>query len=566
MQKDTNIFYKIMSKLKKVFVYMFIFGFAINILTMFMPIYTMQVLDRVVSSASVETLLVLTIITLFAFFCIVALDMSRNAILNNISDTIEEEIAPILLKKSITIATLYGKNNTGDMLRDLTTIKTFISGHSITTILDMPWSLLYITIIFMLHPVTGYLSIFGIILMLFFAIWNEKSTQKNIKESSEQYIKNTKDIETANRNAEAMEAMGISDDIISKWSENNKKLRKIQILIGGRTSIIQSITKFCRMTLQISIIGLGTFLAIKYQKPPGGIIAGSILMGKAMGPFESAIITWKSFINARIAYKRLILSLEKIPERQQSMDLPEPNGSIAFDKAIFVPHGSNKHTIKGISFTISPGDSIGIIGPSAAGKSTIAKMIVGIWKPSAGNVMLDGCSTYRWPRHLFKKYIGYLPQDIELFNASIKQNISRMCENPDAQEVIKAAQIAGINEQILAMPDGYETIIGEGGIELSGGQKQKIGIARAFYGNVKLIVLDEPNSNLDQSGETSLINAIKYAKENKITLIMTTHKISLLSSLNKILIVKDGTIAAYDTYENIFKNTIKSHQQETQTT
>lgn len=284
-------------------------------------------------------------------------------------------------------------------------------------------------------------------------------------------------------------------------------------------------------------------------------------MGRAMAPFESAIITWKNFINARTAYKRLSNLITQTMDREESMELPAPLGTLNFDKAIFIPPASNRPVIKGISFTVMPGTTVGIIGPSAAGKSSLVKMAVGIWAPTSGKVLLDGCSTYRWPRHLFKNYVGYLPQNVELFNASIKQNIARMSNNPDPAMVVKAAQIAGIHETILSMPRGYETVIGEKGAELSGGQRQRIGIARAFYGDIRLAVLDEPNSNLDQAGEMALIQAINYAKQNNITLMITTHKMSILAYVDKILIMHDGIIAAYGNRDDIIKKGTESQQQ-----
>ncbi|CAK8163213.1 Type I secretion system ATPase [Candidatus Xenohaliotis californiensis] len=558
MQNKETILVASLNKCTKAFKAVFLFGMATNILMMFMPIYTMQVLDRVMSSGSLETLVMLTIITLSAFLCIATLDLCRHAILNNIGDWLDEKIAPVLLKKAIHMTISNNGNYTGDALRDLNTLKAFITSSGIFSLFDAPWSILYLALIFMIHPATGFLAIFGIILMLILAIWNEKSTQSNIKESAEKYMKNVRDIEIANRNAEAMEAMGMSNDIINEWMNRSKDLRKIQALSNGRTSIIQSITKFSRMTLQIMVIGLGTFIAIKYHKSAGGIIAASILMSRAMSPFESAIITWKNLINARLSYKRINNMLTNVADRNESMELPEPKGMIDFEKVVFAPPGTNKPIIKGISFKVDPGAIVGIVGPSAAGKSTVAKMLVGVWKPVAGRVSLDGCSMHRWPRPLCKKYIGYLPQNIELFNASIKKNIAKMDNDPDPNAIVNAAKIAGIHEVILSLPNGYETIIGEKGLELSGGQKQRIGIARAFYGNAKLIILDEPNSNLDQQGELALVKALGYAKQNGITTLVTTHKTSLLTHVDKILVMQDGMIAAYGKREDILKQPEKT--------
>ena len=353
--------------------------------------------------------------------------------------------------------------------------------------------------------------------------------------------------------------MGMVNYIVDDWAQKNDKNRAMQIKAQNRSNLISGITKFIRSVLQIAVIGIGAFLAVLGHKTAGGIIASSILMGRALAPFETSINTWKMLISARISYKRLQMLLVASPKREQTMSLPVPNGKVIFDRVFFTPYGSSKPTIKGVSFSVEVGDIVGVIGPSASGKSTIAKLLVGVWKPISGVVRLDGADVYTWNREDFGRYIGYLPQDVELFNAPVNVNIARMIPNPDPSSVIRAAQIAGVHELILSLPNGYDTLIGSNGLILSGGQKQMIGLARAFYGDVKLLVLDEPNANLDGNSEANLINALLYAKKSGITTFIMTHKVQLLSAVDKVLVMTDGMISGIGPRDEILSKIVPKY-------
>ncbi|MEH0831763.1 type I secretion system permease/ATPase, partial [Anaplasma bovis] len=412
-------------------------------------------------------------------------------------------------------------------------------------------AIVYLVAIFMIHKISGIIAVVGIVLLVFMAVWNELATKKIVQESTEENVRNTSYIDVASRNSEVLEAMGMIKQIVSEWSSKNDRNRALQMKAQSRSNIILGITKFIRSVLQISVIGVGAWLAINGHKTAGGIIASSILMGRALAPFEAAINTWKMLLSARISYRRLQTLLLLAPKREQSMTLPTPKGSVLFERVFFTPYGSNKPTIKGISFSVDPGSIVGIIGASASGKSTLAKLIVGVWKPISGVVRLDGADVYTWNREDFGKHVGYLPQDVELFNASVKTNIARMAPDPDSAKVIKAATIAGIHELILQLPNGYDTIIGSGGVVLSGGQKQMVGLARAFYGDVRLLVLDEPNANLDGKAEMKLIQALRYAKTQGITTFVVTHKVQLLNAVDQVLVMEDGMMNAMGSKEEI---------------
>ena len=561
-----SLLYKSLHQCKKILWFMFWFSSAINLLVLFLPIYTSQVLDRVLSSGSISTLTMLSLITVASFACSALLEISRSLTMNKVGDWLDSSLSSDLIAKAISLTTIKSNTSSGEVLRDLNIIKGFISGNGLFPFLDAPWSILYLIVIFMIHPAVGYIAIVGIVVLVSLALWNDLSTRKLSKENNDATIRNINEIEIATRNAEVVEAMGMTNNILSQWSQKNDKNRNNYSKIISRSAIIMAITKAIRSTLQISVIGVGAYLAVIGEKTAGGIIAASILMGRTLMPFEMAISNWKNLSSAKMSYKRLQMLLLTYPQRTQSMELPAPIGDLMFDKVVFTPYGSNKPVIKGISFGVEAGSIVGVIGNSAAGKSTIAKLMVGVLKPIAGAVRLDGADTYTWKRDHFGQFVGYLPQDIELFNTTVKANIARMHANPDPKKVVKAAKIAGVHEMILQLPEGYDTILGFGGVALSGGQKQRVGLARAFYGDLKLLVLDEPNANLDSMGEACLIKALQYAKENKITTFIMTHKMSLLSEVEIILIVKDGMIGAMGPRDEIMKEMMAKSNEAQKTT
>lgn len=538
-----SLLYKSLDQCKRILWFIFWFSSAINILVLFLPIYTSQVLDRVLSSGSLSTLAMLSIITISSFVCSALLDASRSLVMTKIGDWLDATLSPDLIAKAIALTTIKSNTSSGEVLRDLNAIKGFIAGNGIFSFFDAPWSILYLIAIFIIHPVMGYIAIVGIVVLVLMALLNDFSTRRLMRENNEATVRNINEIEIATRNAEAVEAMGMISSILSQWSKKNDINRAVQAKAVSRSAIIMAITKALRSTIQITVIGVGAYLAVSGEKTAGGIIAASILMGRTLAPFEMAIANWKNLSSARMSYQRLQMLLLTYPKRTQAMQLPDPVGQVMFDKVVFTPYGSNKPVIKGISFAVDAGTVVGVIGSSAAGKSTMAKLMVGVLKPIAGAVRLDGADTYTWRRDHFGQFIGYLPQDVELFNATVKVNIAKMDGDPDPEAVVKAAKITGIHEMILRLPNGYDTIIGYGGVALSGGQKQRVGLARAFYGNTKLLVLDEPNANLDNVGEMCLINSLRYAKSNKVTTFLMTHKMSLLSVVDIIMIVKDGMIA-----------------------
>lgn len=557
-----TVLHKTLEKCKSVFWTLFWFSSGSNILALFLPLYTSQVLDRVLSSGSTSTLIMLTVITLCALLCSSVLDSSRSMITVKVGDWLDSTLTPHLLKNTIALISVKPGVSSGEAMRDLQIIRGFLTGQGVFAFFDAPWSLLYLIAIFLINTVLGFVAVIGIVVLISIALLNDFATRSLARQSNEANVRNLNEIEIATRNSEVVQAMGMMGYIVDKWSKRNTLVRNTQTLVLSRSYMIMSFTKAVRFILQIAVIGIGAYLALSGYKTAGGIIAVSILMGRALSPFEAAISNWKNLSQAKSSYGRLQNLLITSPRRNQAMELPEPVGEVEFDKVIYTPFGGVRPTIKGVSFTVPAGKIVGVVGSSAAGKSTIAKLIVGVLKPAAGVARLDGADTYTWERQHFGRHVGYLPQDIELFNATIKENISRFDPNMDPAEVVKAAKIAGVHEMILRFPDGYDTVIGAGGSVLSGGQRQRIGIARAFYGNVKLLVLDEPNANLDSVGEAHLIMALRYAKEMKITTFVMTHKFSLLSEVDWLMMVKDGMIALLGEKDDIIAQLSEHHKQE----
>ncbi len=538
---------------KKIFIYAFIFSFIINALTLISPIYSLQILDRVVSSGSIETLIMLSIIAAAAFICLGLLSAVRSFIFAKLGENLDNDLSKKIVNASISIACVQKTISGSQMLRDFTVVKGFLTGPTIHTLFDAPWTILFIGVIYFIHPTAGHITLSAAIILLIMAYLNEALTKNDLNSANENSVKSFNQIELAARNAEVIEAMGMKQDIINNWNIINQASLNLQAKAATNAIIISSASKIIRLFIQMIIMGVGGYLVLKREITGGGIIACSILAGKALAPFDAGIATWKSVISARKSYQRLNIALEKAPQREEGIELPAPKGALSIEKLFYAPPGSTKPILKGINCEIKPGEIIGIIGPSGAGKTTFAKLITGIYKSSSGNVRLDGADIYKWNRSNIGKHIGYLPQDTELFNGMVKTNIARMQENADSEVIIKAAQLANAHEMILKLENGYETEIGLQGSQLSAGQIQRIGLARAFYNDPKVLILDEPNSHLDQEGEIALIKSINYAKSNRITTIIIAHRPSVLKYVDKIMVLKDGIISLFDTRNEVFK-------------
>jgi len=562
VEKKDNPLKIALEKCRTAFKITFVFAFIINLLMLVTPLYSLQVLDRVIGSGNIETLLMLSIIIAFIYFIHTLLQIARSFTLIKVGEWLDNTLSPVLFGHSISASATKVDPASSQMLRDFQTLKTFLTSTGINTLFDAPWSIVYIVIIFMIHPYIGYITIAGAVIIVGFAFFNAVATNKTLNEATEYSIKAMGQAEIANRNAEAVEAMGMIKNVKRNWAKFNEASLAKQSVASYRNGVISNFSRFIRNVMQMAVTGMGAYVVVKsngQDMTTGGMIASSIIVGKALAPFDNAIGMWKSISSTMKSYKNINESFAKHTERDQAMPIPHVDGHLAVENVYYsspVPSGMPippmpKHILKGVSFAIQPGEILAIVGPSAAGKSTLAKLIVGVWAASSGSVRLDGGDVYTWNRENFGEHVGYLPQGIELFSGSIKDNIARMSDQLNPEKVIEAAKMCGAHEMILRFQDGYDSDIGSGGSNLSGGQRQRIGLARAFYGTPKLVVLDEPNANLDEAGELALAGALAEARKKKITVIVISHRPSVLSEVDKIMVIQDGAVASFGSKEEI---------------
>lgn len=526
--------------MKRVLWFAFLFSFAVNVLSLLMPIYSLQVFDRVFTSRSMDTLFALTAVVLIGYIFYAALYTVRAGVIARLVEWLERTVAADLLQASLVQAAVAGTPMAGQHQRDLMTIKSFIAG-SAPTIMDIPWSLLFVLVIYMINPVLGFLSVAGVILLVGSALLNEYATRKPLMRASEKHVEVVMHADVLGRNSETLQAMGMNSAVIARWKEQNEESLTLQDRAQARSAVILGLSRSMRMLLQLAVIGIGAWLALHNQLTAGGLVASSILVARALAPFEGTIMLWKQFIAARDAYHRLshLFRLSDMPRGDTK--LPTPRGLLTVDNLYYAPYKSQP-VLRGVAFQLQPGESLGIIGPSAAGKTTLGKALMGIMPPTHGTVRLDGADVHLWQRDDFGRYVGYLPQQVELFMGTIKQNIARMQDQWDDQDVIKAAQRAGVHDMILQLPNGYDTKYIPGNTVLSPGQKQRLGLARAIYGEPKFVVMDEPNSNLDGDGERALMGALQYLRAAGTTTVVIAHRPSILGTVDKVLMLRNGQV------------------------
>jgi ATP-binding cassette subfamily C protein EexD len=529
---------------KKSFIMVGFFSMFVNILMLVPTIYMLQLYGRVMMSRSEDTLYMITGITVVLFITMALLEIVRSKILVKVGNKLDSILSQRVFDSLFELANKHPGKASSMPLSDLTQVRQFMTGNGVFAFFDTPWIPIYIGLLFVFHPLLGYFSIFAAIVLVSFTILNEYTTKEKLAEANSLSRASNIYVDSNLRNAEVVNAMGMKDNIKNKWQEKYYGFLNAQNDASNKAGIWANISKSTRMLFQSLMLGLGGYLAIQNEIGPGMVIAGSILMGRALAPLDLMINSWKGFSSARTAYSRLEKLLNDFPKEKEYMQLPAPKGEILLEGVVVVPPNAKQPSIKGITMQINKGDVVGIIGPSAAGKSSLIRIILGLWPLVQGKARLDKADIYQWDKQDLGKYIGYLPQDIELFEGTVSQNISRFNE-VDSKKVVEAAQKAGVHEMILRLPDGYDTVIGAGGASLSGGQRQRIAFARAIYDNPVLVVLDEPNSNLDEQGEAALVNAINQLKQINTTVVIVTHRPSILSVTNKLALITQGTLALY---------------------
>ena len=519
-----------------------LFSFVINILMLASPIYMLQVYDRVLTTGHVDTLIMITLIVTVALAIMCALDTLRTVVTIRIGCWLNDRLGPVYLACGVR-GRLNGDPYGAQAFQDVNQIQNFIATQGLAAFLDFPWAPLFVAVIWMLHPMLGAVAVSSAIILFLLSIANELATRRVSETASKAQIEAIRLADAAIRNAEVVQAMGMLSAMTGRWASLN------QIVIDGLRrggevgGALLATTKFVRFAVQVAILGVGAWLVLKSELTPGGMVAASILLGRALAPVEIAMGAWRNFMSARFAYARLKKGIAEYPPLPERTRLPAPKGRLEVDQITFVVPNTDTIVLSKVSFSIEPGEVLAVIGPSGAGKSTLCRLLVGLAYPNVGDIRVDGSLVHHWDPAQLGNHVGYLPQDVELFTGSVRDNIARMKDNTPDEEILEAAVLAHAHGMVQRLPQGYDTHIGDQGVRLSGGQRQRIGLARAVFGDPRLIVLDEPNANLDQAGEAALADAILSLKKRGVALVIVGHRPSTLAQADKILVLKEGFVA-----------------------
>ncbi|WP_332684837.1 type I secretion system permease/ATPase [Bosea sp. (in: a-proteobacteria)] len=517
---------------------------CVNILLLTVPLFMLQVQDRVIVSRSYDTLTMLLVIAVGALMLYGAIEFIRSLTFQTMASIFARRLNLPALQAAVTSSLERGSGQATQAIRDLNDIRTFIASSAIATPLEAAWSPIFLAVLFAFHPVYGLVGVVSLLVLLILGFLADVLTRRTLKEANEEGVASINEVGASLRHAETIEAMGMLPALATRWRTGQIAMLEHLDLGMARGKFIAALTRSSRMTMQLAIYATGAVLIIRNEVSVGTLMAASILLGRLLAPFDSMITDWRQWVTAAQAWKRVRELLQARASQRQSVPTPATQGDLVVDRAIYAPQGAEQTIIKGVSFTLEPGEVLGVVGPSGAGKSTLARLLVGVLKPNAGGVYLDGHNAYLWERGSFGAMVGYLPQSVSLLNGTIAENIARM-RKPDPHAILEAARIAGVHELIGRLPLGYDTNVADGDFKLSGGQRQRIGLARALYGSPRLIVLDEPNANLDAEGEQGLIRAINAARESGAIVVLIAHRPSVMQVVDKILVLRDGRVAQF---------------------
>lgn len=532
----------LVSRFRPYFLYAGLFSLAINLLLLVPPLYMLQVFDRVLASRSVETLAVLTLAAIVALVVMALLDVLRARLLAASGAALDRSLGPRVLDGLLAQTARLSGGAYLNGLRDVNTLRTFLAGAGLMALFDAPWLPLFLLVVFLFHPILGLVAVVGAVAMLTLAVLNERLTRAPLERSQSEARRAGRFIDANVRNAEVVSALGMLPAVTRRWAQLNDAALLEQMRANRIGGSLTGWTKFARQFIQLAMLGAGAFLVVAQDVTAGVMIAATVLLGRALAPVEMLVAGWRSLVEARNAWRRLHELLTANPPAAAGTELPAPEGRVELEGVAF--RLGERTILRGVSFKLAAGESLGLIGPSASGKSTLARLIVGVWKPAAGVVRLDGADVAAWPRERLGPHLGYLPQDVELFGGTVAENIARLGA-PDATEVVRAAQRANVHELILRLPKGYDTEIGDAGQALSPGQRQRIALARALYGKPRLVVLDEPNANLDHEGEEALLHTLETLKAEGVTVVVIAHRPSVLRGVDKMLVLNDGAVAGF---------------------
>ncbi|HVK91058.1 MAG TPA: type I secretion system permease/ATPase [Mycoplana sp.] len=529
-----------------------LFTLASNVLVLAIPIYLFQISDRVLTSRSVDTLIMLTVVIVGAIVLQSAFDAIRRFILMRTAVEVAAQLgAPIL--SAAARASLNSNGREYQTLGDLQQVRSFLVSRTLLSFLDAPLAPLFVLAVFLIHPHLGAIVIATALLLLIFTLINQRLTAASFAEANTAQVKANLHLESMSRNSQVINALAMIPEAVQIWGRDTAASLRAQVIAQDRNIAMTALSKGIRLLSQVAMLGWGAHLAINGEMTGGMVIASSIIAGRGLAPIEGAIEGWNQYSQSLAAYARITALLKASPLNFERLNLPRPEGRLDVERLLYVPGGTKRVVLNGISFSLQPGDSLAVIGNSGAGKTTLGKMLVGSILPTSGNVRLDLMDLRNWDQRQFGENIGYLPQDVQLFPGTIKANIARMREDATDEQVYKAAMLADVHEMIATLPHGYETVVAADGSPLSGGQKQRIALARALFGDPRMVVLDEPNSNLDQAGDAALLRALQHAKEHRITVITITQRPALLNNVDKVLLLVNGTVALFGKRQDVLK-------------
>ena len=532
---------------------MTVFSAFANVLMLVAPVYMLQMYDRVLTSASYETLIALTVVAVFLLSCFGLLDWVRQRLMARIALLLNFEVLDDVLSGVFQRSLQRFRQSADQPVRDLDTVRQFISSPPALAFFDAPWAPVFIAVIFLIHPWLGVMAIFSALFILFLALLTEWTSRGPFRSASEQSAESHRFVESSLRHADVLEAMGMFEGFRRRWRDKHDRVVAFQARGGSRVSMLLAASKSGRQIVQVGILGLGAWLVLKQQITPGMMIAASIILGRALAPIEQGISAWRGFISTRQAWRRLNNLLRSVPPgHKEGASLPRPQGLLEAEGVSAAPPGTNNLVLRHVSFTLQPGSTSGLIGPSGSGKSTLARLMVGVWVPQGGVVRLDGAAIGDWPADSRFRHVGYLPQEVELFEGSVAENVARLSE-PDNEAVIAAAQLANCHDMIMRLPENYNTPVAAGGANLSAGQRQRVALARAMYGDPVLVVLDEPDANLDTDGEVALGNTLRTLSKRGVTTLLVTHNFRLLRAVEYVLVLKEGVLLESGRREDVLQ-------------
>jgi PrtD family type I secretion system ABC transporter len=529
-----------------------------NLLALTGSLYMLQVYDRVLPSRSMPTLIGLTILMIGLYAAFGVVDMLRGRVVQGLGVRLDRRMREPVFALMLGAQPRPGEGgNAAQPIRDLDQIRSFLVSPGPVALIDMPWLPVYLALIFLLHPLLGLMATAGALFLVVFAALTELRSRRPARSLNEAAAERQNFMEAARRDAELIQAMGLGKRMTRRWTALNEKALASQRRALAVTGGFGAAARVFRLVLQSALLGLGAYVVIKGEATGGVMIAASVLSARALAPIEGAIAHWRLFVTARQSYGRLAKALAAAPQRAEPIALPRPTHGLCVEALYVAPPGERRPILHNIAFRLAAGDGLGVIGPSAAGKSTLARALAGAWVPLRGTIRLDGAALDQWEPEALGRDIGYVPQDIALFEGSIAVNIARLEENPPSEAVIAAARAAGVHDMILSFPDGYGTRIGEGGVTLSGGQRQRIALARALYGEPFFVVLDEPNSNLDAEGDTALANAIAGVRKRGGIVVVVAHRPAALAMLNKLAVLGNGQLQALGPKDEVLAKMIQ---------